>query len=165
MGFWSYYFFAKLFLYFGQFIDLHVWWNLAFAAFLIVPLRARWLRVSRQVLAVPLGIALLYHDSWLPPPDRILAQGSALQQFSFGYLVELLGRFINPAAVAALLVMLLLYHLLSRKLRMATFAILGIALAPVIMHLTTEQPEADAAPAATGQVATATASAPAQQEE
>ena len=164
MGLWSYYFFAKLFLYFGQFIDLHVWWNLAFAVLLIVPLRARWLRVLRQVLAVPLGIALLYHDSWLPPPDRILAQGSALQQFSFGYLVELLGRFINPGAVAALLAMLLLYHLLSRKLRMATFAILGIALAPVIQHLANEQPAAEAAPAISGQVAAATAGAPAQQE-
>ena len=164
MGLWSYYFFAKLFLYFGQFIDLHVWPNLAFAAFLILPLRARWLRVLRQVAAVPLGIALLYHDTWLPPPDRILAQGSQLQQFSFGYLLELLSRFINPGAVIALLAMLLLYQLLSRKLRMATFAILGIALAPVIQHLANEGPAAENTVAA-GQTVATTAAAPAAQAE
>ena len=163
MGLWSYYFFAKLLLYFGQYIDLHVWPNLGFAAFVALPLKRRALRILRQVAAVPLGIVLLYHDSWLPPPDRIMATGNNLQQFSFGYLMELIGRFINWKVVAALGLTLLLWYLLSRKLRMASFAVLGIAVAPFVESMLTAS--ATAAPGTTasatpGQVA---AAAPAQE--
>jgi cellulose synthase operon protein YhjU len=160
MGLWSYYFFAKLLLYFGQYIDLHVWPNLGFAAFLALPLKRRALRILRQVVAVPLGIALLYHDSWLPPPERILATGNNLQQFTFGYLMELLGRFIDLRVVGALLLTLLAWYLLSRKLRMATFAVLGIAVAPLVESMFTASATAPAPAAAAGTPGQVTAAAP-----
>jgi cellulose synthase operon protein YhjU len=132
MGIWSFYFFGKLLLYVSGHIDFHILPNLAFASFLILPLRRSWLRVLRQIIAIPTGAALLYYDSWLPPLQRLMYQAGNLQQFDAVYLVELLGRFVNPRVVALLFALLLLNILLSRKLRMSTFAIAAILLVPPI---------------------------------
>lgn len=132
MGIWSYYFFAKLLLFYGGFIDFHVLANLAFALALIVPLGHRLLRLARQVLAVPTGVALLYVDSFLPPIQRLFQTAGDLTTFTPGYLVELVGRFINPGAVAMLVALLLVWLLLAHRLRMSTFALLGIVCVPLV---------------------------------
>lgn len=132
MGFWSFYFFAKLIMFAAGFIGFHVLENLCFALFVALPFTARWLRVCKQIIALPVGVALLYHDSWLPPWQRIFAQQDDLSGFSVPYLIELSGRFINPQLVLALGMALLLYWLLSRKLRMSSFAFLSILIAPWI---------------------------------
>jgi cellulose synthase operon protein YhjU len=126
MGLWSYYFFAKFFLYLEKYIDFHVWLNLGFAILLALPLRRRWLRISRQILALPLGIALLYHDSWLPPFARTLSQAGNLAQFDARYLIELLGRFINPQVIVVLVLMSLGLAIAGRKLRLSSFVFIGI---------------------------------------
>lgn len=126
MGFWSYYFFLKLALFWGRFIDFHVWPNLAFAIFTVLPAKTRRLRIAKQVLAIPAGIVLLYHDSFLPPPERALAQKDQLVDFNLPYVIELIGRFINVRLLVVLFLMLLVWLLLRRKLRMASFAFLGI---------------------------------------
>ena len=130
MGLWSFYFFGKLFLFVGGYIDFHVLLNLAFAIFLIIPLKRPLLRIFRKVISIPGGVALLYHDSWLPPLQRVMSQADNLQQFDTTYILELLGRFVNPRVVTLLLLMLLVTVLLSRKLRMSTFAIVAILLVP-----------------------------------
>lgn len=135
MGVWSYYFFLKLFLYLGKFIGFHVWPNLGFALALAWPLERRWLRVLRQVLAVPAGLALLYYDSWLPPFQRLISQAGYLQQFSFAYLLELLGRFVNPLALLGLVLLFAVWWLLGQRLRMGSFAVLGILLVPLSQQL------------------------------
>jgi len=132
MGLWSFYFFGKLFLFVGGYIDFHILLNFAFAIFLIIPLKRPLLRIARQVVAIPAGLALLYHDSWLPPLQRVMSQAGNLQQFDSAYLIELMGRFVNPRVVTLLLVLLILNMLLSRKLRMSTFAIAAILLVPPI---------------------------------
>jgi len=138
MGLWSYYFLLKLALFWSRFIDFHVWPNLAFAAFTAIPVRQpRW-RIAKQLVAIPTGIALLYHDSWLPPIQRALAQKDQLVDFNLPYLVELLSRFINVQLLLALLLMFLAWLLLRRRLRMATFAFMGIfvvALTPMVQSM------------------------------
>ena len=47
---------------------------LLFAAGLIVPLRRRWMRNVRNVLAVIAGIALYYHESDFPPISRAISR-------------------------------------------------------------------------------------------
>lgn len=135
MGVWSYYFFLKLFLYLGKFIGFQVWPNLGFALALAWPLERRWLKVLRQVLAVPTGLVLLYHDSWLPPFQRLISQAGYLQQFSLAYLLELLGRFVNPLALLGLGLLFAVWWLLGQRLRMGTFAVLGILLVPLSQQL------------------------------
>lgn len=131
MGAWSLYFIAKLGLYFGQFIDFHWVWNLFFALALLWPIPHRRLALARHILAVPLALILLYHDSWLPPISRVVSQAGALAGFSLSYLMELLARFINLKAIIALVLLGLFYYLLRRRLRFATLVFLGIFSVPL----------------------------------
>lgn len=131
MGYWSTYFIAKLGLFYSGFIGFHWIPNLAFAIALVLPLASSRHRLIRAVLAMPIGLALLYHDSWLPPISRILSQKEALTGFGSDYLLELLGRFVNIWVIAALGLLLVIYLLLRRRLRFATLAFLGILSAPL----------------------------------
>lgn len=133
MKLWNFYFIAKLFLYFGHYIGFHVPENLAFALLLLAPLKRRGLAIARQVLAVPAAAALFYYDTWLPPFERLIAQSSMVQGFSFGYLIELAGRFINLPVIAALAAVFVAYLLASRKRQLtpAVFAVMLVPLLPI----------------------------------
>lgn len=135
MGVWAGYFFAKLYLAAAGYIGLHVLANLAFAASLAWPLPRRWMRVLRQVLAVPLAISLLYYDSWLPPIQRTLSLTGNVKQFTLPYLGELLGRFIDLRVLAIVTGLCALAWLLGRKLRLSTFVFAGLLLVPVGMRI------------------------------
>jgi cellulose synthase operon protein YhjU len=133
MGLWSVYFFAKLLLFAGGYLGFHAWLNLALAMFTALPPQNKRQRFAKNVVAVPLGVVLLYHDSWLPPLTRVLAQLQSLAAFSLPYLLELAARFINWQALLGIGVLLGLYSLAQRKLRLSTFvfiAILGVMLFP-----------------------------------
>ncbi len=135
MGLWGYYFFLKLFLYLGHYIGFHLWPNLAFAVFLAWPLPKRGLRIARHLIAVPIAVLLLYHDSWLPPLGGGAAQLDVLTSFTPSYMIDLVGRFINLKVCTALAVMLAVYWLLSYRLRMSSFAVLAMLLVPALQAL------------------------------
>ncbi|MBA4175013.1 MAG: cellulose biosynthesis protein BcsG [Leptothrix sp. (in: Bacteria)] len=132
MSAWSLYFLAKLGLYWGQFIGLHWAENLLFAAALAWPLKGRRWHLARHVLAVPVALALLYHDAFLPPVSRLWSQLGALASFSPDYVVELAARFIAWPVVAALAGLVLAYVLLQRRLRFTTLAVLGLMTVPLL---------------------------------
>src|SRR5690554_6569292 len=94
LGLWNLYFIAKLALYWAGALNFNALYNLAFAAALLLPLRSLYLHRLRHALMVPVGAALLYYDSWLPPFSRLLAQPEILK-FSPHYLLELMGRLVN----------------------------------------------------------------------
>src|SRR5580693_9405700 len=109
MGLWSAYFLAKLLLYALGYIDFHPWENLAFAAFAaLAPGNARQ-RFAKNLIAVPVAILLLYHDSWLPPITQALSQAQNLRAFTASYLLELAGRLISWRLLLELAVMLAIY--------------------------------------------------------
>ena len=126
LGGWNLYFLAKFLLVALGMLDFQALPNLLFAAFLLVPLPARWLRIARQLAAVPIGIALFYQDTWLPPFSRLLAQPGVFD-FSWDYLLELLGRFINWNLLGALALLLVGYLYLRHWLRLSTLSLLGLA--------------------------------------
>lgn len=131
MGFWSFYFLAKLGLYAAGLIDLNWWLNALFAlALLWSPPVAfkRW----RDLLAVPLAIALLWHDSHWPSPVRIVEEWHALTAFSAGYVVELLERVVSWQVVGALLIGAGLHAVLSRRLRLGAVAVAGLLAVPLL---------------------------------
>ena len=132
MGAWSLYFLAKIGLYWGQVIGLHWVLNLAFAAALAWPLDDRRLRIARHVVAAPLALALLYHDSFLPPFSRIVSQAGVLASFSPAYLLELAERFVSWPLVATVAVGAFLFFATRRWLRYATFAFLGLVTMPLL---------------------------------
>ncbi len=120
LGVWNIYFLTKFFLYWKQYIGFHVLENLAFAAFLLVPVRSATGRILRQLLALPVGIALFYYDSWLPPVERLFSQATNLQGFSLTYLAELAGRFIDIRILAILVLIWAGTQILSHYLRIGT---------------------------------------------
>lgn len=166
LGIWSFYFIAKLALYWQQLIGFHIWANLAFAAFIFFPVNHVFWRRAKQVVTVLLAVALLYYDSWLPAIGRVLSQASLLSGFSLNYLFELGGRFISLPVVAMLGIAWVMYWLASRWIRvdaivitvMAVMAAMPIisflqspALRPVEEFALSEQVESSEQPAQSAQ--------------
>jgi cellulose synthase operon protein YhjU len=122
VGGWNAYFVLKFVLLWRGLIDFHPLQNLVFFLLLAVPL-SPVLRRLRLVVAVPLAIALLYHDSFLPPIDRLFARAGALADFSVPYAIELIGRFISWPVVALLAGALLVLILARRLIRISTLVL------------------------------------------
>lgn len=113
----SLYFLVKFALFWKKLIGFHPYQNLAFAIFLLVPAQSRRRRFVKMAVAIPLGIALFYYDSWLPPFGRVLSQASLLTHFDHRYLLELIGRFVSWPVVEMLVVIWAVYQLISRWVR------------------------------------------------
>ncbi|MBI4828476.1 MAG: cellulose biosynthesis protein BcsG [Nitrospinae bacterium] len=137
MELWSFYFFAKLFLHYKEYIKFDVLWNLAFALFLIIPLSPKF-RFRRAVLTVKAlvafvaAVALLWHDTWFPPPWEAASMLQAQGIPSREYILNFLGRFYNPDAFMVLGGLFAVTYLASKFLRMTTLVLMVlIALAPL----------------------------------
>ncbi len=136
LGMWSVYFLAKLFLYWKGMMGFHPLENFAFAVVLLVPVAYRWLRWLRLAVAIPMAFALLYYDSWLPPASRVVVQANSLTQFDLAYLVELMGRFINPKVVASLVVIWVVYWIVSQWIRVGLLVLIAIVTVPMVLTYT-----------------------------
>ncbi len=148
LGAWNFYFLLKFALFWRGLIGFHALENLAFAAYLLAPLQSpRWRRV-RAAAAFPLALMLLYRDSWLPPLARVVSQASLLANFSFVYLVELLGRFVNWQVIALLTVLWAAYRLLARHVRVGLFVVATLLV--LLAHSPEESLPAMASAASTG---------------
>jgi cellulose synthase operon protein YhjU len=135
MGYWSIYFLAKVGLFYKDFIGFHWQLNLVFAVVLLMPLSKAKLQLIRKILSLPIGICLLYYDSWLPPISRFFAQTDKLTGFDAAYLLELMGRFVNLWLLAALAILLITFIFLRRRLRFSSLAIVGILSIPFLSLL------------------------------
>ncbi|VVD66744.1 cellulose biosynthesis protein BcsG [Pandoraea fibrosis] len=137
MGIWNLYFILKLLLLWAGIIGFHVLPNFIFAVLLTIRLRPRWARIARQVIAIPAGAALLYYDSNLPPFARFIEQLPALLQFRFSYIIELLGRFVSARDWLLLAIMVLVYWIVNRWVRVTTFVLLALLIVPGVLRVGT----------------------------
>ena len=135
LGMWSFYFIAKLVLYWQELIGFHVWVNLAFAAFILLPVKPVPLCRVKQGVTALLAVALLYYDSWLPAIGRVFSQASLLSGFSITYLIELGGRFISLPVVAMLGIAWVIYWLASRWVRVDVIIIPVMMVMPIATFL------------------------------
>ena len=126
LGAWNLYFLAKFLLAWTGHLNIQILPNLIFAAVLLIPIASPALRRLRTLIAIPVAVALLYQDTWFPPFSRLLAQPGVLN-FSFDYIVELLGRFIDWQVCALLLLLCVAYLFLNQWLRLTTLTLLGFA--------------------------------------
>lgn len=126
LGGWSFYFLAKFLFFWRELIGFHPLENLAFAAFLLVPVSSPAWRRARTVAAIPAAIALLYYDSWLPPVERALSQANLLSNFSFAYLLELAGRFVNWPVVAMLVLGWAAFRIVARYIRIGLPVVIAL---------------------------------------
>ena len=132
LGWWNLYFIAKLALFAMGLIGFHLVENLLFAAALAamsVPKARRF----RPWIGVPVAIALLYYDSWLPGFSRVVSQAGLVAGFSGTYLMELAGRFVNVKVIAVLALVAEAYFGVSRFVRLDALVVVAmIALALVL---------------------------------
>ncbi len=132
MHYWNLYFLLKVGLFYGGYTGFHWMPNLALGIALGWPLpNGRW-RQLRNALAWPAALALLYYDSYLPSPGRVLSQAQALLGFSADYWLELLQRIVSPSVAIGLGVIVLAYAILARRIRFATLALAGILSVPLV---------------------------------
>ncbi|MGY6164124.1 cellulose biosynthesis protein BcsG [Paraburkholderia strydomiana] len=133
MSIWNLYFLSKLYLFSAG--HLHPVWfaNIAFAVALAATssLRYRLLRVLRAVIALAIGVVLMYHEAAIPPFSRLVEEFSNLQSFRFGYWMELAQRFIPPAALLVACCAVGCYLVVNRWLRVTSFIIIALVALPV----------------------------------
>ena len=157
MHYWNLYFLLKVGLFYRGYIGFNWALNLALGVALAWPLpQGRW-RKLRNALAAAAAVALLYHDSYLPPPSRVLSQAKALLGFSADYWLELLQRLVSPSLVLGLVAIVIAYALLAKRIRFATLALAGILSVPVMASLETSLLNTDANGVGTGDGAMAAA--------
>jgi cellulose synthase operon protein YhjU len=126
-------------------IGLHLHGTLALDGALTLPLTvllavvvawpwpAAWRRWVHLASLLP-ALALLYHQSRWPAPERLLALAQAAGGFDLRYLASLLLRATDFGLLATLLAAGLLLTALSRRLRLSTWVfagLLGLALLPL----------------------------------
>lgn len=121
LGGWNLYFLVKFALLWAGYLNFHPMLNLVFLAFLLVPIPREKLHRIRHWIAIPLGFALFWHDTWLPGPETLLSQGSQIAGFSASYIWDLIVRFINWSMVGAFFVLLVLWLFISQWLRVTVF--------------------------------------------
>ncbi|MBH2774425.1 cellulose biosynthesis protein BcsG [Serratia marcescens] len=127
LGGWNLYFLAKFALLWFGYLNFHALPNLVFMAFLLMPIPSQRLHRWRHYLAIPIGIALFYHDTWLPGINSILSQGSQLAGFSAQYLLELINRFINWQMIGAAFVLFIAYLFVAQWVRVTVFTVAALA--------------------------------------
>ncbi len=77
----------------------------------------------RHWIALPIGFALFWHDTWLPGPESIMSQGSQVAGFSTDYLIDLVTRFINWQMIGAVFVLFIAWLFLSQWIRITVFVV------------------------------------------
>jgi len=136
MGVWSFYFLAKLYLYFRGYIRFDFILNLLFMIFLIAPVPAR-LRsyraatVAKHFIGVVLGLLLLWHDSWLPPLWDAIAFVSQGGMPEKEYVYRFILGFFNLREVAVLMAILAVCVLIRNRIRLTPVVMLLILIVPV----------------------------------
>lgn len=129
---WNYYFLIKFALLWGGYLNFHPLENLVFVAFLLFPLPAGWLRKIRNWIAIPVGIALFYYDTWLPGIQSIISLRSQATALSFDYMLEFIQRFINWSWVGAGFALLVGYLFISQWVRITPFVVAALVWLNVI---------------------------------
>ncbi|ROU15865.1 cellulose biosynthesis protein BcsG [Kluyvera ascorbata] len=170
---WNLYFLVKFGLLWAGYLNFHPMMNLVFMAFLIFPLPNSRLHRWRNWIAVPLGFALFWHDTWLPGPESIMSQGSQIAGFSADYIWDLVTRFINWQMVGAFFVLVVAWLFLNQWIRITVFvvaAMIWVNISPLLPSInlwptgqaTNATAATTTAPAAAASSATASGDTPAQ---
>lgn len=126
LGAWNYYFLLKFVLLWQGYLNFDALSNLIFAAVLLFPLPSLRVHRWRQWIALPFGLALLYHDTWLPGWRSIVSQGADVTGFSMSYLLELADRFINWQWIGVGFALLVGYLFVSQWIRLTTFTVAAL---------------------------------------
>lgn len=136
MGLWSFYFLAKLYLYYKGFIHWDILLNLFFALFIIMPMPKifkpyRAPAFFRSFLSIVLGLLLLWHDSWLPPPLGAVMflkqQGIPSKEYIYSFLFG----YYNQQVVMVGALILFAVFILNKFITLTPFIIILLIVVPL----------------------------------
>lgn len=144
MGLWGFYFFGKLFLFYKAYIKFDVLYNIAFALFLTLePSRDgkyhRPLEFLKLMSGVLLAVALLWHDTWFPPPleaiKELVGQGMPSKEYIYSFLL----RYYDEQTMINLGIILSACWIVNKYFRMSTMVMM--ALIAVVPFKIVNQPD------------------------
>lgn len=145
MGLWGFYFFGKLFLFYKAYIKFDVLYNIALALFLTLePSKdSRYrhpLALLKLLAGLFLAVALLWHDTWFPPPGDavkdILSQGLPSKEYIYSFLL----RYYDEKTMLNLGIILAACWMVNKYFRMSTMVMM--ALIAVVPFKIANQPDA-----------------------
>ncbi len=124
--FWNAFYVFKLGLCFLGFIGFS--YPLNILAFLLcgVHFSNSLIERSRAGGSFIISLMLLYHDSYLPGVEQLLAQKENISQFSLSYVLEFIADFVNVRMLLAIPLCYLLLYFISKALRGCTLVFIGM---------------------------------------
>ena len=125
LGFWNLYFLIKYYLFYKGTINFHFLENFAFILFLVAPFQEKSLQIFRKYIAIPVGISVLYLDTYLPGIDTLIMQIDRLLGFNAEYLFELTTRLIDFKVIASAVIVFGIFQLLKYTVRFTSITIVG----------------------------------------
>lgn len=133
MTFWNLYFILKFALFATGHLQPLWLANLAFAVALAASarLRQRAWRIVRQVAAIAIAVPLLARELHAPPLARLVEAAREVSTFRVDYWMELLPRLLPPMLVLTVVGALIVYFIVNRWLRVATFVLAALVVMPL----------------------------------
>ena len=133
MTFWNLYFILKFALFATGHLQPLWLANLAFALALAAsaPVRQRGWRVVRQLVAIAIAVSLLARELHAPPLARLAEAAREVSTFRVDYWMELLPRLLPPVLVLTVVGVLIVYFIVNRWVRVATFVLAVLIVMPL----------------------------------
>ncbi|TCW87047.1 cellulose biosynthesis protein BcsG [Burkholderia sp. SRS-46] len=132
MTFWNLYFILKFALFATGALQPMWLANLAFAVALAASARVRrrgW-RIVRNLAALALAVPLLAREAHAPPLARLADAVREMSTFRFDYWMEILPRLLPQTLVLTVAGALIVYFVVNRWLRVATFVLVALVVLP-----------------------------------
>ena len=133
MTFWNLYFILKFALFATGHLQPLWLANLAFALALAAsaPVRQRGWRIVRQLVAIAIAVPLLARELHAPPLARLAEAAREVSTFRLDYWMELLPRLLPTVLVLTVVGVLIVYFIVNRWVRVATFVLAVLIVMPL----------------------------------
>ncbi|MET3819410.1 cellulose synthase operon protein YhjU [Burkholderia sp. PvR073] len=133
MTFWNLYFILKFALFATGHLQPMWLANLAFALALAAsaPIRQRGWRIVRLLVAIAIAVPLLARELHAPPLARLAEAAREVSTFRLEYWMELLPRLLPPVLVLTVVGALIVYFIVNRWVRVATFVLAVLIVMPL----------------------------------
>lgn len=134
MGFWSFYFLAKMYMFYKGFLRLDIIQNIALSVFVLIPVpeKFRYHKAASRIkllISIVACLLLLWHDSWFPPPLEAIAfikqQGLPSKEYIYSFLLG----YLNIQMIALLALALVVCIIVNTYLKITPFIIAALLVA------------------------------------
>lgn len=121
---WSFYFLAKLYLYFRGYIRFHFILNLLFAIFILLPVPKKapfykYLKAARFFLSLTVAFLLAWYDSWFPPLFHSIQLLMETEGIATGYIIRFIFNILSSWETAVIILMFFICIAVRNRITLA----------------------------------------------